>query len=513
MEVNEFQKSSRAPVDEEPFLDVVAQDEDRNDQSISSEDEITQLRAQLEALRYENEASRRREQALTRKLNLADGTYFDVSWELWLEQNSVEFDGATEEFQGILRERESPMWFTVVNEKQKPNKEFPEEGLFPGTKQGEERNTSMAHLVPLDRSCSIFYGQAFCLIAKVKEPMEKNCIDSPFLRHLIEGSGAHSPSGRVVGVKTLCTNFLKLPHDHAHFFDHMDKGKLVIVPIWTPELNKWKVGDSYSLLVVADSSSVYQWLGLKDMDDLPWLKEADDADLECATEKLALMMRVLAEQLISEDFQRFIEKAKEVSTVDELMTHFVGNGSVTSTTLGTGKSNSGSTKNTAERDKKRNTKAEAKLDEFKRKLGSLIQVRDTLQESKRVNVPKFAIDLPEKKRRLLKVDLGEYSRKHPNSIPDPLLVLLRAAINCSDMFGSKLLPACLLVDDKADADEDDGEDSKSLSSIEDIYVWRGDDDDISVLSNESIESLPSEGSIVSLSSYNREVTMPNVVTP
>jgi hypothetical protein len=123
-----------------------------------------------------------------------------------------------------------------------------------------------------------------------------------------------------------------------------------------------------------------------------------------------------------------------------------------------------------------------KVEEFKNELKDLQNVRDNLRKEKTVAVPKMKNtedDGANNSRRVLKVDFAKYFSDKKESIPDPFLLALKAAITWSSLQGTKLLPDCSC----APVTED--EPAHSILSIQEIIrKLTNDDDDCSVLSEE-----------------------------
>jgi hypothetical protein len=124
-----------------------------------------------------------------------------------------------------------------------------------------------------------------------------------------------------------------------------------------------------------------------------------------------------------------------------------------------------------------------KVEEFKRKLQDLQNVREKLRKAKMVAVPTIkntGTDGANNSRRVLKIDFAEYFVNKPEFIPDPFLLALKAATTWSSLQDTKLLPACSC----ALVSED--EPVCSISSIKEILCTLpcDDDDDCSFLSEE-----------------------------
>jgi hypothetical protein len=361
--------------------------------------------------------------------------------------------------------------------------------MFPGTTDKNNDRPSFAHLLPKDRSCTMFYGNAVALITGYScNANEKNCLASVPLRHLIEGSS----KTRQVCIKNSPWNYLHLPGNHAPYFDHLSKGHgLIITPIWDPDV-EWCPRTPYEILVVAAQASTYMWMGLdpKYMDEKEWLAEASVDDFHMATDFLNLMVRALADQLISEEGDAFFKKANEMQQ-NELELLFANQTSNSQTSEGSGSASgtppcpalpvlrSNSLVSSSHGDK-----PAKKAEEFKSKLKDLQNVREKLRKEETVAVPKMKNtedDGANNSRRALKVDFAKYFADKQESIPDPFLLALRAAITWSSLQETKLLPACSC----APVTED--EPAGSVLSIKEIIcTLTYDDDDCSVLSEEKI---------------------------
>jgi hypothetical protein len=301
-----------------------------------------------------------------------------------------------------------------------------------------------------------------------------------------------------VGIKNLPWNYLLLPGNHASYFDHLSKGNgLIITPIWDPAV-EWCPGTPYEVLVVAVQASTYMWMGLdpKDMDEKKWLAEASDVDLHKATDFLKLMVKVLADQLVGNEGGAFFEKANGMHQ-DELELLFANQSSNTPQTLegsGSGSSRGKPLQQNSQRSSSGGGKPTKKVEEFKNKLNDLQKVRETLRKAKTVAVPKLKnadADGTNNTIRVLKVDFAVYFSDKLESLPDPFLLALKAAISWSSLQETKLLPAssCTPVTEDESVTEDqsvsEDESAHLISSIKEIICnLPYDDDNCSVLSEE-----------------------------
>jgi hypothetical protein len=331
----------------------------------------------------------------------------------------------------------------------------------------------------------MFYGNAVALITGYScNENEKNCLASNILRHLIEGSSKNEQ----VCMKNSMWNYLHLPGNHASYFDHLSRRNgLIITPIWN-QADKWCSGTSYEVLVVAVQASTYMWMGLDPVvvDEKEWLAEASANDFNKATDFLKLFVKALADQLVSKEGDAFFKKANEMEQ-NELERLFENQ---TSNNQTLERSNSGtpshppppvqqsySLESSTHGDTSKPTK---KVEEFKNNLKDLQNVREKLRKAETVAVPKMKnaeVNGANNNRKVLKVDFGMYFLNRLESIPDPFLLALRAAISWSSLQETKLLPSCSCVTVSED------EPAHSISSIEEIICpLPHDDDSCSVLS-------------------------------
>jgi hypothetical protein len=419
------------------------------------------------------------------------GRYFVRMDALWIAEHE-NFGGSEAKLRGFrTKDSQIVAWYKQLESDGAPKKksDFPQEPMFPGSKEKNNDRPSLAHLLPKDRSCTMFYGNAVALITGYScNENEKNCLASNPLRHFIEGS---SNTGKV-GIKNSPGNYLHLPGNHASYFDHLSKGNgLIITPIWDPAV-KWCSGTTYEVLVVAVQASTYMWMGLdpKAMDEKEWLAKASDKDCEKATDFLKLMVKTLADQLDSKEGDAFFKKASEMKQ-NELELLFANQTGNSQTSEGSGSGN-GAPPRPAPPVSRSNSlvsstdgdKPSKKVEEFKNKLNDLRNVRDTLRKTGTVAVPKMKNtedDGANNSMRVLKVNFARYFLDKEKSIPDPHLVALRAAICWSSLQDTKLLPACSC------ALVTEGEPAHSNLPIEEIIcTLTYDDDDCSVLSEEKL---------------------------
>jgi hypothetical protein len=225
-----------------------------------------------------------------------------------------------------------------------------------------------------------------------------------------------------------------------------------------------------------------------DMDEKNWLGEASVHDLQTATDFLTLVVQALANQLVSQEGDAFFKKANEMKqnelallfsnqTSNSQTSERSGSGCDTPPRSGPSVSLSNSMESSTHRDQ-----PSKKVEEFKRKLKDLQNVREKLHKAKTVAVPTIKnteTDGANNSRRVLKIDFAKYFSNKPESIPDPFLLALKAATTWSSLQDTKLLPACSC----ALVSED--EPVCSISSIKEIRCTLPcDDDDCSVLSEE-----------------------------
>ena len=412
------------------------------------------------------------------------GKYFMRIDDLWSTKNE-DFEGSANKL--VLREIHSDTvaWYKQYEKAGAPkritNKRRGEptfsyqEAIFPGRGEGKKNAAiSLAHLIPRDRTCSLFYGNALSMISGyVPANNKKDCLNSAFLRHYLEGSET------LTGIKRSPWNFLVLPGSHSHYFDHMEKGAVILLPIWDLE-RLWCPGQCYDVLVVASNESAYKWMGLQPnhINEKPWLAKATRQDIVSATEFLSNMVKALADQLANESHDFFNEATREQNKGLSVIVELRHSSSQTS-----GSSENGSNNSATDMDDSatslppRPREQQNKLCEFKNKLSALEKVRKQLQESGTVPVPKLSIGGDDGEAfQVLKVKYAEFLSKD-ELIPDPYLVTLKAAINWSALQEMKLLPACRC----ATVTED--ESVSSISSLQEISVLQCEVDDSSVLSD------------------------------
>jgi hypothetical protein len=97
-------------------------------------------------------------------------------------------------------------------------------------------------------------------------------------------------------------NKIALPVNHAPFFDEdMNQGTLLFIPIMeTGSVLDWKKGDSYSVLVVADSVRTYHFC---EMDSRNVTAEAKPEDIVMATQFVTDCILGLGDSLASHSFE------------------------------------------------------------------------------------------------------------------------------------------------------------------------------------------------------------------
>ena len=225
------------------------------------------------------------------------------------------------------------------------------------------------------------------------------------------------------------TNFLRTPSNHGKMFDATPCW--IFVPIVTKEfLMNWQKDEGYKVLAIAgefDSTSnemAYQTLCTKryhdaDDDGGDYLKRSKCSvtDLRRAKERLAETVMALADSLVN-------ERASGISPLEYL-------------------------KATGGR-------------EFQMKM-----LQDTVEsiEAKRgVFVPELKFEDEDE---LGRVEVFKFSldKEKTDYLPDPLLLLIKAAINWSWRTGQKLLPACGPV-----LKEEEGQEVSVTTPIPDIIT-------------------------------------------
>jgi hypothetical protein len=191
----------------------------------------------------------------------------------------------------------------------------------------------------------------------------------------------------------LHTNKLVFDMEHNHYYDDLRYGNILAIPIFesVAAMREWEYGKPYEMLIVCDRSDTYQVLGLSVTSKQPHIKNATKPDVRNVTSLLSEATKMLAESMVTNwdalynGFEETTQKKRMESMLEELL--------------------------------KENKVA--------------------VPVEKEVSEPK-----------LYKVSFGDlYNGEEAKKyIPDPLLLLVKAAVNLSAVHYSrakKLLQACL----------------------------------------------------------------------
>jgi len=279
----------------------------------------------------------------------------------------------------------------------------------------------------------------------------------------------HEKASTDVPLKKWKWNFLRLPNHHYGHFDNMGEEKhLIICPIWDPS-NEWKPGTGYKLMIAA-SPTTYKWLMgteilSEDEPESKWLMEAGPGEPQVATDFLARTVKALAELLvehgkddmgkIADEETKFqnqsrsssLNETNEEEDVSPLECVFKAiEGAIPSGHLST-KSYYDKTRDSSTdvdtKLKKNEPTYKRKAKDFVRNVNAVMSVRDknlNLHGGKNVLIPKLSER--QKNKPILVANLGVYFKGKEHMIPDPFLVVLKAAVNWSTHCHQTLLPAC-----------------------------------------------------------------------
>ncbi|KAL7558456.1 hypothetical protein ACA910_015358 [Epithemia clementina (nom. ined.)] len=430
------------------------------------QDNNNKLLELLENRLQDNEELReKRFQDLEFKIQFQGGIYYRKFKSIW-KSESKEFQGAAAEWKDLRQKDKVTLEYYKDPSKRKKFRyckgDFPPTYLFP------PKNKSMAHLIPSDASCSLAWLRALSSVTGI-DVGNVIPVRHPSLLEFVEGSVNQVDGQRTRRVadplKTWKWNFLMLPDDHYKYFDQVSTiRQLIVTPIWDPK-EEWKPGTGYKVMISADPES-YKWLLGTDrikQQQLKWFGTGTSAELQTATDFLALTVRALADMLVqhgkddletpfAEDVAGDAEHGKE-SHDDDLKKSFLQrvfesiDGAIPSDLLSPTRNSStkdDSTQQSGKTSGKSHSKwAMMKAEAFRNKVEKLLKVTKGL---KAIKIPVLRDTTSEDEDEFVKpvvtVDLGIYFGGKDDLIPDPFLVVLKAAASWSVYTNQRLLPAC-----------------------------------------------------------------------
>ena len=227
-------------------------------------------------------------------------------------------------------------------------------------------------------------------------------------------------------------NLVVVHRNHQGIYDTLEKGVLAIIPICSATFSRERQkGGHYDLLVVADTSETYEFLGInRGRASMNIHRKASCDDITEATEFLGVCIKALAEILASESNML-------LDPMEEFLKPCNG-----------------------KKDKAEMSKPEKTI--MREKLEVLKGLRSSLSESGEVEVPTVKPNIAGKV--VLKIDMKKYMEesgvhKLDSGVypyPDPWLVGMKAAINI--YYGHKKLmlhPASRPTPDDEDSDDED----------------------------------------------------------
>ncbi|KAL7556413.1 hypothetical protein ACA910_017395 [Epithemia clementina (nom. ined.)] len=479
----------------------------------------------LELLENRLQDNNKELELLKDQIQFQEGIYYRKFQSIW-KSESKEFQGAAAEWKD-LRQKDKVTLQLYKDPSKRKNFRYCK-GDFPPTYLFPPKNKSMAHLIPSDASCSLAWLRALSIVTGIDVGK-----DIP-VRHLslmefVEGSVNQVDGQRTRRVadplKTWKWNFLMLPNDHYKYFDQVSTiRQLIITPIWDPK-KEWKPGTGYKVMVSADPES-YEWLlgtNRIKQQQLKWFGTGTSAELQTATDFLALTVRALADMLVqhgkddletpfAEDVAGDAEHGKE-SHDDDLKKSYLQrvfesiDGAIPSDLLSPTRNSSSKDDSTQQSGKtsgkSHSRRAMMKAEAFQNKVEKLLKVTKGL---KAIKIPVLRNTTSEDEDEFVKpvvtVDLGIYFGGKDDLIPDPFLVVLKAAASWSVYTNQRLLPACE-VSSTNDGMHQLGSHG-SMSSISDnmrpleivfspASISQREDDDSVMSLSESITGSPGDG--------------------
>ena len=190
------------------------------------------------------------------------------------------------------------------------------------------------------------------------------------------------------------TNKIVFTNEHNHFFDLMDKGIILVIPIFdsiNSMSDEWEYGQTFEVLIICSNAGAYSSVGISQIRD--HVKQAEHEDVEKAATILSVFTKILADSL-STHWDAFFSK-----TGDDV------------------------------------------------RRGMLKRMYDEITPGGKVRVPVFTTPEGGSQPKLYKINYGElWKNGGTHFTPDPFLLAIKAAVNLSHLHYSKehmkLLPAC-----------------------------------------------------------------------
>ena len=396
------------------------------------------------------------------------GTYYTQLSDIW-GTDSIEFNGAAEDLM-VRRAKDIEAIKAYSDEDFRlqikyDERTYPKMSLFPTA------TLSRAHGCTNDITCSLTWGPNLDLITGYGA--ETSCLlSNEDFRYFVEGKNPDlTAEGETQNtpIKALSWNFLKVAEHHEDHFDkvsHSSNTGMILAPVWNHN-EEWKPRTSYSIIVAA-TPETYKWLMgtpppslSSPPPQMKWLSEADDDDLQLATDFLSLTVRANADLLVQcgEELAEAVKNLQgdEIENPDESgpanrleeVLFSVQNG-VNPSDLFSTKSESTKASKSLGKESKQKKKVAQQSDTLTGKIDRLMNVRDDLrnvrttvtEDPPKVCVPVKTASVKDSGARILKVDLGVYFEETRDFIPDPYLWALKAASSWGGYMSQKSLMAC-----------------------------------------------------------------------
>ena len=435
------------------------------------------------------------------------GTHYTKLSEIWGVE-SVEFNGAAKDLRDF-RAKDTEAIKAYNDEsirrqiKYNENK-YPELSLFPTA------TLSRAHGCPNDITCSLTWGPNLDLLTGYGA--KPSCLlDNEEFRYFVEGKNPDLTAegeAQSTPFKALSWNFLKVAEHHENHFDkvsHSSNTGMILAPVWDPS-KEWKPGTSYSIIVAA-TPETYKWLmgtappsKSSPPPQMVWLSEANDDDLQVATDFLSLTVRANADLLVQygKELDEAVEKLKgtENENLDESdpprtlkqVLSSVQNGVKPSDLFSTKSESTKASKHQSKESKQKRKVAE-QSNTLTKKVDSLMQIREKFtKEHRKVCVPVKNV-IVGGGTKILKVDLGVYFKKSPAFIPDPYLWALKAASSWGGYKSQKTLMACDVYGPCGNKTQNDDSDDMTEAPLSEIAAMGDSLYDESSLSSCSMSSV------------------------